>query len=180
MRQAIILAALLALFAFPAQADIYGLDSGAVTVTATPNSSSHAAGSSVGGLFKVAVASREGGSGIITNANWKSTGGATTTLVVRIWQANPVNTTCTDQTAFVGSAVDDQNLIAPPFSITPAAPVTTTGDSSTYAASSNLVLDYKNSDTTPSRYLYVCVLTSATDTADESAPVYLTLSGPQN
>jgi hypothetical protein len=171
----------------PARAQV-GYDSGAIVVTATPNSSSHAAGSSVGGLFVVPLARTAGGSGILTSVFWKSTGGATTQLLVRIWQWNPTSTTCTDQTAFVGSDTDDAYLITPPFSFTPAAPASTTGDSATYASSTGLTWDYKNSDSTvagfnntaKSQNLYVCVLTTATDTADESKTVRLTLSGPQN
>lgn len=178
----------LALCLSTARAQVGGYDSGAVSASATPNSSSHAAGSSVGGLFTVPVARGPGSSGILTSVFWKSNGGSTGQLVVRIWQRKPVNTTCTDQTAFAGSDADDAFLITPPFAITPAAPAVTTGDAATYASSTGLTLDYKNADsivagnnnTPPSQNLYVCAVTVSTDTADESAVVRLTLSGPQN
>lgn len=157
-----------------------GFDSGPITASATPNSSSHAAGSSIGGLLPVPIARINGGSGILTGVNWMSAGGSTGTLVVRIWAKNPVNTTCTDQTAYAGSAVDDAFLVTPPFSITPSAPAVTTGDAKTYAAQTGLSLDYKNLDTSAGQNLYVCAVTVSTDTADESAKVTVTLSGPQN
>lgn len=109
-------------------------DSGAVSATATPANSSHAAGVSVGGLFAVPVARTVGGSGIITNFNYKSTGGSTGALVARIWQKNPTGTTCTDNSAFVDIDTDDANLITSPMTITPAAPAAVTGDAATYVS----------------------------------------------
>jgi hypothetical protein len=159
---------------------VNGYDSGAVSATATPANSSHAAGVSIGGLFSVAVARTNGSSGIITSFNYKSTGGSTGSLAVRIWQKNPSGTTCTDNTAFSGADADDANLITAPFTITPAAPASTTGDSATYAAVTVVSWDYKNVDTSPGQNLYVCLVTVATDTADENKLVRVQLSGPQN
>ncbi len=155
-------------------------DSGAITGTGAVNASSHAAGTSVGGLISVPIARVAGGSGIITNFSWTSPKGSTGQLVIRVWQVLPANTTCTDQTAFSGSAADDLSLVVPPFSITPAAPASTTGDAKTYAALAGLTWNYKNIDTTRSRNLYVCAVTVATDTADESSSPAVMLSGPQN
>lgn len=185
----LIAAALIALaFAFPAHAqemNASGQDSGPVTATGTVNSSSHSAGTSVGGLIKVPVVRMRsgalaGGSGIITSFAWTSPGGSTGQLVVRIWAKNPANTTCTDQTAFAGSATDDVNLITPPFSVTPAVPAVTTGDAKTYGVVTGVTWDYKNLDTTPTPYLYVCAVTVSTDTADENSSPVVMLSGPQN
>jgi hypothetical protein len=161
-----------------ASAQQFSYDSGSSPVqTATPNSSSHAAGSSVGGLFSFPIARFNGGSGIITSFWWTSTGGATTQLVVRLWDAKPLNTTCTDQTAFSGSAADDQHLLTPPFALTPAAPASTIGDSKTYASSTGLTLSFKNQDSPSGKNIYGCVVTAATDTADESAAVYTNVTG---
>lgn len=159
---------------------VAGYDSGPIIATATPTNSSHAAGTSIGGLFSLPLARVAGGSGIITNFAYKSTGGSIGQLVARIWQKNPAATTCADNSPFVGSDADDANLITPPVSITPAAPASTTGDSATYAALSGLTWDYKNADTTPGQNLYVCLVTVATDTADQNKLVRVTLSGPQN
>lgn len=156
-------------------------DSGAIAVTATPANSSHAAGTSIGGLFAVPLARVNGGSGILTSLGWKSVGGSTGQLVFRMWFKNPTNTTCTDNTAFAGSDTDD--AFQPPgfpLSLTPAAPAVTTGDTATYAAQLGMTTDYKNVDTVPSQNIYVCAVTVATDTADENKIVRLTLSGPQN
>ena len=155
-------------------------DSGAIVAAATPANSSHAAGTSNGGLFSVAVARVNGGSGILTNLGYKSVGGSTGQIVVRIWQKNPAATTCTDNVAFAGSDTDDPNLITPPFSITPAAPSSVTGDSSTYAAVGPVTWDYKNIDTSPGQNVYVCLVNVATNTADNNKVIRLTLSGPQN
>ena len=62
-----------------------------------------------------------------------------------------------------------------------AAPASTVGDTTnTYAFNQGVSYDYVNQDTTPSKNVYACVVTTATDTADESHAVYLQLSGPQN
>lgn len=189
----LLLASFFALIALSANAQqiVSGFDPGPLWVTATPNSSSHAAGTSVGGLLKIPfgrggptpappATTALGYSGIITQFAWISTGGATTQLVVRLWAKNPVNTTCTDQTAFAGSATDNKYLITPPFSITPAAPASTTGDSNTYASITGITYDFQNYDTPQTIYIYACVVTAATDTADESSPIYAMASGPQN
>lgn len=183
-----LLAIMFILWAAPVFAQGCCYDSGPITQSAMTNNSSHAAGSSVGGLFTVPLARGPGGSGILTSVFWRSTGGATTQLLFRIWARNPVNTTCNDQQAFASNAEDDDWLIGIPFTATPAAPASTVGDSSTYATATGLTLDYKNSDnissignnTPPSQNVYVCVLTTATDTADQNNEVTLTLSGPQN
>ena len=162
-----------------AQAQQISYDSGTSPVqTATPNGSSHAAGSSVGGLFTYPIARVNGGGGIITTFWWISSGGATTQLLVRLWDRNPTATTCTDQTAFVSSAVDDQHLLTPPFAVTPVAPASTTGDSKTYASATGLTLSFKNQDASAGKNVYGCVTTTATDTADESSAVYTTVTGP--
>lgn len=160
--------------------NVGGFDSGPIQASETPANSSHAAGTSVGGLFTLGVARTNGGSGIITNYAFKSSGGSTGSYVIRIWDKNPSNTTCTDNSAFSGSATDDANLIVPPFTITPAAPASTTGDSNTYAAVTQVSWDYKNADGTASQNVYACAVTVATDTADENKAVYMTVSGPQN
>lgn len=161
-------------------ANVGGYDSGPVTATATPANSSHAAGVSVGGLLSLTVARTNGGSGIVTNFGFKSTGGSTGSYVVRLWDKSPASTTCTDNTAFAGSETDDANLLTPPFTITPAAPGSTTGDAFTYAGVTVVTWDYKNADTSPSQNLYACLVTVSTDTADENKLVRVMLSGPQN
>jgi hypothetical protein len=157
---------------------IGGYDSGPVTATGTVNSSSHGAGVSVGGLITVPWARINGGSGIITNFSWTSPGGAVVQYVVRIWAKFPASTTCTDNTNFAGNATDDRALITPPFAITPAAPASTQGDAKTYASQTGVTWDFRNQDNTLNAY--VCVVTTATDTADESTSPVVMLSGPQN
>ncbi len=158
-----------------------GFDSGPVQVTSpTLNAGSYSAGMSLGGLFSVAIARTNGGSGGLALIGYKSTAGSTGQVVFRIWQKNPAGTTCTDHTAFVGSATDDAQLLIAPFALTPAAPAVTTGDAATYAVLLPGRLSFVNSDTSPGKNLYVCVLTVATDTADESSTVAVRLSGDLN
>lgn len=174
-----------------AQTPVVGFDPGPAWVTSTPNSSSHAAGTSIGGLLKlpfgrggptpaVPATTAIGYSGIITQFGWISSGGSTGQLVIRLWAKNPVNTTCTDETAFAGSVTDDQYLITPPFSIIPAAPAVTTGDAKTYGGATGLTYDFQNKDIPQTVYAYVCAVTVAPDTVDESAAIYAMVSGPQN
>jgi len=160
---------------------VVGADSGPITATATPANSSHAAGTSVGGLFTIPLARVNGGSGALTQFAFTSTGASVGQYVVRIWDKQPTSTTCTDNTAFAGNyATDDANLITPFFTIAPIAVTVTTGDTATYASLTNLNWDYKNADGTASQNLYVCITTVLTDTADDNHAVRVMLSGPQN
>ena len=177
---------------------INGYDSGSSTgwVLNTPNSSSHAAGSAVGcdpstcsgnqgGLWKLPVArltttdNNGGTGGLITSFMVKFTGGTAATYQFRMWDKAPTTTTCKDQTAFSGDATDDLHLIAL-FTAVSIAPTNTTGDSNVYINLTGLSIDYKSQDTTPTGYVYVCMQATATDTADESAAIYMMASGPRN
>jgi hypothetical protein len=158
---------------------ITGYDSGQVTATATPANSSHAAGTSNGGLFSLSFFRTNGNSGEIGNLMWISTNGSTGSLVIRLWQKNPTSTTCTDNSPFVGSITDDVNLVVPPFTITPAAPGSVTGDAKTYASyqfTPPLSALNGSSNTT----LYACAVNVATNTADNNHAVYIGVSGAQN
>jgi len=155
-----------------------GYDSGPVSAVATPANSSHAAGTSVGGLYTIAIARTTGGSGLVNNLIYKSTGGSTGNLTAVIWRKLPANTTCTDNVAFAPSDVDDADLITAPVSIAPVAVAGYT--TATFAQISSVAWSYTNTDTSPSKNLYVCVVTVATDTADENAQIRVTLSGAQD
>lgn len=185
-------AAVLASCAEPAFAQIVvGAESGPIPVEVTLANGTLNSGNALG-LFAIPIARIPGGSGIITSLLWKSVGGDATAKQARIWSAKPVNTTCTNGSAFASSDVDDAFLIGPGiFNFTPAAPTVTTGDSATYFSLTGLTWDYRNMDglatnitpsnaVTPSQNVYVCVIAGASDTLDVSAKVRLTLSGPQN
>jgi hypothetical protein len=163
---------------------VSSFDSGPIkaTCTGTPcvTNSSHAAGTSVGGLFTLPLARVAGGSGILTGEQFISLGGSTGGYVLRGWTKQPAST-CTDNTAYANNAADDANLIiGTPITITPSAPGVTTGDARTYAPLTGLTWDYKNNDGTPSQNLYFCVVTIATDTADDNTTPELIAAGPQN
>lgn len=188
MRKCIALLAvvLLSSAAYGQNYNVSGYDSGPVnnSTGGSVANSSHAAGQSVGSLMTVPIGRpslfQSLNSGIVTNFMLVSPGGSTGSYVVRIWQKNPVNTTCTDNSAFVSSATDDLNLITSPFSVTASAPAVTTGDSKTYGLVSGMTVDFKNADSPPTPNLYVCVVTVATDTADQNTTIRVMLSGPQN
>lgn len=192
-------ASALALSAAPAIAETFSRDSGPITATATPANSSHAAGAALGcsslgtafascaaatgknsGVLVLPIAGAPGGDGIAYHIFYKSVGGSTGQAVVRLWGRQPTNTTCQDNTAFAGSDTDDAFLLAPPFSITPAAPAVTTGDSATYADVQNLTIGYKNLDLTSAINVYACIVTVSTDTADENNAIRLYGVATQN
>ena len=162
-----------------------GYDTGsAPLVSATPGNSAKSAGMAVGcatgtcsgnqgAIFSLPVARTTGGSGLLLQFQWTSTGGDTTGKLVRLWDVLPANTTCKDQTNFSGSATDDVHLLTAPFSITPAAPASTQGDAKTYASYSfTPPLSFKNQDGTASKNIYACVVSAGSDTADESTAVW--------
>lgn len=166
-----------------AQSSNPGYDSGPISVAQAVANSSHAAGTSIGGLFPVPIArlggSGAGNSGIITSVLWKSLGGSTGSLVLRMWSRQPTGTTCTDNVAFVGNNADDAFLIgAGPVTITPAAPGIVTGDAATYASLTGLTWDFATAS--GSKNVYACLVTVAIDTADQNTSPRLTLSGVQN
>lgn len=163
-----------------AQSANFGGYDGQATASATPANSSHAAGVSVGGLYTVALARTLGGAGILTNFSVKSVGGYTGSYVARIWSKNPTNSTCTDNTNFSGSDTDDPYLITPAFTVTPVAPANTQGDSATYGVGPVSAVSYANQDTTGTKNLYVCLVATATDTADQNKVVRVYMSGPQD
>jgi hypothetical protein len=188
-----------------AQQAVVGFESGPSSVVGTPANSSHAAGTVVGpsasinsgrltpftntaqvgtnqsGLFVIPVMRLANLSAIITQVAITSSGGSTGAYVVRIWRKLPSNTTCVDGSAFAGNfATDDADLITLPFSVTPAAPASTTGDAGTYAPLTVQTFDAQNTDSPGTRNLYVCLQTIATDTADDNNPIRVMVSGPQN
>ena len=164
--------------------NVGGYDSGPVKATCSGSpcvaNSSHAAGTSIGGLFTMALARINGGSGILTSLGYVSPGASTGQAVLRGWTKSP-SSTCTDNVAFSNNTADDPYLIpGTPVTITPSAPASTTGDARTYASLTSLTWDYKNVDTSPSQNIYWCLVTVATDTADQNSSPILTGSGTQN
>jgi len=159
---------------------VSGFDSGIVRVAATPSSSAHAAGAAVGSLFSVPLARVNGGSGIISGIHAWTSWGSTATYVLRLWQKNPTGTSCTDGSAFVGSATDDAYLLTGPQALQFNAPLNTTGDAKSYADLLALSIDYKNADGTTTQNVYGCLVTNASDTPGASATLSLGLAGPQN
>ena len=164
-----------------AWADTFGYDSGSsASVFALPGSSSHATGTSIGGLFTIKLARSNGGSGEVENVTWASTGGATVSLLFRFWDKKPV-ATCNDGAAYVSSTADTAHNLIQPQVMTVAAPTYTGTDPTTYGTLSfSPPMSFRNQDVTATQNIYACVLALATDTADDSSTVYLIATGPQN
>ena len=97
--------------------------------------------------------------------------------MVYVWSKNPSNTTCTDKTNFVASQTDNQYLVVPPQSITPALAVTAQ-DTTTYASSSNLVGNFNNGSSNTD--LYVCVLANASVTPATTTDLRFTIQGTKD
>lgn len=185
MRKIVFAAVAVALAAVPALAQVALYDSGSITAVGAGTGGSHAAGSAVGNLFAVPVARSQSSSGRITSFMITDQSAATGQLIVRIYQAKPTNTTCTDGSAFAGNAADNAQLISAPFAVTPVKPGVLTGDTNSYAGITNAVLDYDQSDSIgtngvpANQNLYVCLQTVTTENI---TPANLTvmLAGPQN
>jgi hypothetical protein len=176
---------------------VAGYDFGPQWVASTTGAAHAAGGLVVGpmgsanqsGLIKIPIArggptppagTNYGYSGIITQFAWKSGGGSTVQLLIRLWSKLPASTTCKDGTNFAGNATDDLFLLGIPFTITPAAPASTQGDATTYASVTGLTLDWYNQDLPQTNFVYACAVITAADTADNNNTVYAMASGPQN
>lgn len=158
-----------------------GGDTGTTPVTSnTPANASHAGGQSVGGLFKIPVARTNGGSGAISRLFGHSNGGDVGQLQWKVWDKNPTNTTCTDNSAFVGSATDDLHLIASAVAMTPAVLGQTQGDTKTYFENDYVPpASYVNQDSPPTQFIYACAVAVATFTPS-AQPYVVNATGYQN
>jgi hypothetical protein len=166
------------------------LDTGSASVQSfTPANASHVAGKGVGAqtatalgaLLSFPVARAPGGSGLALQISVASAGGDVPTLQVRLWDVLPANTTCEDNTSYVGSATDDAHLITPPFTLGAlAAPPNTTGDAKTYVSISwTPPLSFRNQDATRTVNVYGCLV--ATSTFTPAAAAYaVTLTAVQD
>lgn len=166
------------------------LDTGSSTVQSfTAANASHVAGKGVGAqtatalgaLLSFPVARAPGGSGLVLQLQVISAGGDTPTLQVRMWDVQPANSTCEDNTSYVSSAADDSHLITPVFSLSAlAAPTNTQGDAKTYASVSwTPPLSFRNQDATRTNNVYVCLVATGTFTP-AAAAYYVTLTAVQD
>lgn len=143
--------------------------------THTPANSSHALGTSVGGVFIIPL----GRHATLAQLSIKSSGGNTASYLVRIWNQYPLST-CTDNVAFLHVAGDyTHSLPGAPFVIIPVAPAATTGDSSTYGTVS-LLYPYTNTDVPATANIYVCLVAVSIDASDANNPVTVQALGWQN
>jgi hypothetical protein len=141
--------------------------------------SSHAGGTSIGGLTAINAARNAGLGGWITGFNMISPGASVGSYVVRLYQSSPAAGAfaCADNAAFVDTSAAKLLLIAPPFTIAPAAPGSTTGDAATYGQIANVAWPFLAS---VNQNVYACVVTVSADTADQANPLILGLDVVQN
>lgn len=147
---------------------------------------SHAAGTSVGGLFTVPLprtaggSAANGGEGAITVVGVRSTGGNTAGYQVYLFNKKiSASSGCQDNATFTLAASDALNLIGTsPITLTGAVPSTV--DTASYAYLSGVYFSYSNADSPGTANVYGCLVAVATDTADENSTVALGLSGPQD
>lgn len=145
------------------------------SVIPTVQNGSYTAGQSLGGLQTISIGTTNSLTGILDQIGVASTGGATTGIVIYVWDKNPTGTTCTDKTNFVKSQTDNQHLITgAPILLTPAL-VVSSQDAATYAAATNLTDNFVNSSTNTS--LYLCALTNATVTPGTTTDLRFNIQG---
>jgi len=167
--------------AYPCGTNGTGSASGASTnvsfaVAPTVAASSHAAGSSVGGLQTIAFfRAASTFSGIVNNVKWIwRTGANVTAVTVYLFSANPTASTCTDAAAVSIAAADVLKIVAgSPFTLTPAVVGTGATFSTAFVQSP---VSVKNGDGTPGVNLYACVAVNATVTPAANDSV-LTIAG---
>lgn len=120
-----------------------------VSVVPTVDAGAYLAGDALGGLQTVPF----GSSGQLQSVFASSASGLTVPLWFYIWQAEPENTTCTNNAPFVASELDRPTLIAVPFALTPASPGAF--DTRSFAANVSLVSNFTGDD------LYMCIVAGA-------------------
>lgn len=147
------------------------------SVVPTVQNAAYAAGQSLGGLQTISIGSTNSLSGILTGIRIASKGGSTVSMVVYIWSKNPTNTTCADKTNFVVSQTDNEALVAPPTTITPALGVSAQ-DTTTYGNAANLVWPFNNGSTNTD--LYICILANAAVTPATTSDLRLNISGTKD
>jgi hypothetical protein len=165
--------------------NVGGFDSGtAPATTLTAANSSHVLGTAVGGLFQVPIARIAGGAGDMSYLSIQSSAGDTTPLLVRAWDRKPTSTSpnfaCTDNAAYsAGSPADDAHLLTGiPFTLTPIISTPSTGDAKTYASWAYVPpVSFKNQDATPTQFIYVCLVATATFTPGAGV-YYVNVGGP--
>lgn len=145
------------------------------SVLPTVQNASYTAGQSLGGLQTISVGTTNSLTGILDQISVAATDGATTAIVVYVWDKNPTGTTCTDKTNFVVSQANNQHLIVgAPILLTPAL-VASGQDVATYAAATNLTGNFVNSSTNTD--LYLCALTNATVTPGTTTNLRFNIQG---
>lgn len=147
--------------------------------TITVQNASYAAGNSEGGLLTVPAARFVGSTGFVDAMRLKSAGASTNTVWIYGWSKAPAST-CTDKSAFVSSAADN-NFALPGFPITgtlggsPGA-----WDTATYAQFASLTANFDNQDTTPTKNIYLCIVTAGSVTPATTADLSLIIGGVQD
>lgn len=150
-----------------------------VSVTPVIQNAAYSSGNAIGGLQTISVFRNSyNPEGILNNISVWSKGGSTTAITFYIFHSNPVNSTCTDKSAFSLNANDVSKLITsiPPV-LTPA--VVGVGTTAT-VASQQLPISVKNQDSPSTINLYVCAVVGGTVTPASVSDLIFNYSGIQD
>lgn len=158
-----VIAALAALFAFPA----YALNDG-VSVTPLVQNAAYSSGNAIGGLQTVPFfrTSNLKPSGVLDGVMVTSVGGSTTAITFYIFDSSPSATTCTDKSAFSLGTADIAKLAVQPFTLTPAATTGTSASSAQLVQATSLANHDVGTAAVPGPFpnLYVCAVVGGTVT----------------
>lgn len=106
----------------------------------------------VGGLQSMEVFRENSGGGTLTGVGLMFDTGQTTPVTLYVFGENPTASVCADNSSFVLSATDRSKLLFNPIALVPSVGVGIAEST----AFSQVAITVKNSDSTPSRNLYVC------------------------
>jgi hypothetical protein len=163
---------LLPTFAF---AQIYLTTEFDVSVTPNVQNASYSSGNAIGGLQTITPFRSVQPTGILNNISVLSNGGSTTPITLYIFKANPSATICTDKSAFVLAAADQNKLInAVPPVLTPA--VVGAGTTAT-TASQQSPISIRNQDAPATTKLYICPVVGGTVTPASTSDLVFGYSG---
>lgn len=148
-----------------------------IAFTPTVQNAAYSSGNAIGGLQTLTFfRTTTQPTGILNNVSVASKGGSTTAMTLYFFTANPSATTCTDKSAFSLGAADVAKLIPTiPIVLTPA--VVGAGTTVT-AASQQLPVSIKNSETTLS--LYMCAVVGGSVTPASTSDLVFKVAGIQD
>ncbi len=146
-----------------------------VSLTPVVQNAAYSSGNAVGGLQTITPFRTVNPTGILNNISVLSNGGSTTAITFYIFKANPSNSTCTDKTAFVLAAADQNKLVV---AIPPVLTPTIVGVGTTATiASQQLPISVRNQDNPSTNKLYICAVYGGTVTPASASDLVFGYAG---